>query len=164
VPKSALIVKLAAIGDVVMALPIVTALRACDPAVRITWLCGKSAAPLLRCVDAIDEVVEIDDAAILAGVRTRQMREVAAAYKRLRGRRYDLALIAHSDSRYRVLAAGARAGETRWLGRRGRRPGLVPGRYHGDEYVRMVTGVDDSGASAFDPPRRAPAATPGTPI
>src|SRR6266498_3406461 len=71
VPRSVLIVKLAAIGDAVMALPMITACRAADPATRITWLCGATVAPLLRCVEGIDELVVVDDVAVLAGTRMR---------------------------------------------------------------------------------------------
>ncbi len=51
VARTVLIVKLAAVGDVVMALPMVTALRAEDPDIRITWMCGRKAAPLVRLVE-----------------------------------------------------------------------------------------------------------------
>jgi hypothetical protein len=64
VPRSVLIVKLAAIGDVVMALPMVTALRSAESGTRITWLCGATVAPLLRCVDGIDELVVVEDVAV----------------------------------------------------------------------------------------------------
>ena len=61
VPASVLIVKLAAIGDVAMALPMVTALRARDPGARVAWLAGATVAPLLRAVDGVDEVLVVDD-------------------------------------------------------------------------------------------------------
>src|SRR6185369_12050322 len=127
VSRSVLIVKLAAIGDVVMALPMVTALREQDPETRITWLCGKTAAPLVACVEGVDECIVIDDVAILSGNKARKAQAVVTGWSALRGRRFDLAITAHSDPRYRMLAARVRAGERRWLGERGSRPGLVPG-------------------------------------
>lgn len=151
-PRSVLIVKLAAIGDVVMALPMVTALRAQDAATRITWLCGATAAPLLERVDGIDELVPVDDVAVLSGNRARKAQAVMAGWAALKGRRFDLVLTAHSDPRYRMLAARVRTSERRWLGERGSRPRLVAGRYHGDEYVRLVTGIDDRDAVAYPPP------------
>jgi heptosyltransferase II len=152
VPRSVLIVKLAAIGDVVMALPMVTALRAADPATRITWLCGAAVAPLLRCVEGIDEIIAVDDVAVLAGTRTRKAKAVMAAWSALRAKHFDLVITAHSDPRYRMLAARVRGAERRWLGERRDRSRLIPGRYHGDEYVRLVTGVDDHNAVRFTPP------------
>ncbi len=151
-PRSVLIVKLAAIGDVVMALPMVTALRAADPATRITWLCGATVAPLLGCVEAIDELIVVDDAAVLAGTRMRKAQVVMSTWNALRARHFDLVITAHSDPRYRMLAARVRGAERRWLGERGGRSRLIPGRHYGDEYVRLVTGVDDHHAVRFTPP------------
>jgi heptosyltransferase-2 len=151
-PRSVLIVKLAAIGDVVMALPMVTALHAQDPATRITWLCGSTVAPLVQRVEGIDECVVVDDVAVLSGNRSRKAQAVMAGWSTLRGRRFDLVITAHSDPRYRMLGARVRAAERRWLGERGERPRLVPGRYYGDEYVRLVTGIDNQSAIRFTPP------------
>jgi heptosyltransferase-2 len=152
VPRSVLIVKLAAIGDVAMALPMITALRSENTQKHITWLCGTIAAPLLRCVDGIEDVIAIDEAAVLAGNRARKAQAVMAAWSALRGKRFDLVLTAHTDSRYRLFGAGVRATERRWLGERGARSRLVAGRYYGDEYVRLATEVDDGTARRFAPP------------
>ncbi len=51
-----------------------------------------------------------------------------------------------------MLAARVRGAERRWLGERGGRSRLIPGRHYGDEYVRLVTGVDDHHAVRFTPP------------
>src|SRR4029453_14009074 len=99
VPRSVLIVKLAAIGDVVMALPMVTALRAQDVATQITWLCGSTAAPLVEGVEGIDECVVVDDVAVLAGNRAQKAQAVMNGWSTLRGRRFDLVITAHSDPR-----------------------------------------------------------------
>jgi heptosyltransferase-2 len=152
VPRSVLIVKLAAIGDVVMALPMITALRAQESAIRITWVCGTTVAPLLERVEGIDEVVAVDDVAVLSGNRAQKARAVMAGWSALASRRFDLVLTAHSDPRYRMLAALVRARERRWLGEKGPRPRLVAGRAHSDEYVRLVTGVDDGRAIRYAPP------------
>jgi len=148
----ALIVKLAAIGDVAMALPMVTALRAQHPGCRITWICGESTRALLACVDAIDELIVADERALLAGSAPARMAATLALWRRLLGRRFDVVLTAHSDPRYRLLTQPVRAAARRALGagRAGR--GMVPGRYHGDEYVRLVTGRDDYRAQSFPPP------------
>src|ERR1700681_973549 len=100
---NALIVKLAAIGDVAMALPMVTALRAQHPGCRIAWLCGESVRPLLECVDALDELIVADDRALLAGPRRRQIAATLALWRQLAGRHFDLVLTAHADPRYRRL-------------------------------------------------------------
>ena len=152
VARSALIVKLAAVGDIVMALPMVSALRAEDPDVRITWMCGRKAAPLVRLVEGVSEVVSVDEAAMLAGSLFAQVVAVIAAWRRMGARRFDAVYIAHSDARYRVLAWPIRAQTWRWLGSTKQARGIVPGRAHTDEYVRLVTGLDDFRAPSFPPP------------
>jgi heptosyltransferase-2 len=149
---TALIVKLAAIGDVAMALPMVSALRAQHPGCRIAWLCGTSASPLLACVAAVDELIVADERALLAGSRRERIGATLAVWRQLAGRRFDLVLTAHADPRYGRLTQPVRAGLRRTLaaGRGGR--GLIPGRYHGDEYLRLVTGLDDYRAQAFPAP------------
>jgi heptosyltransferase-2 len=151
--STALIVKIAAIGDVVLALPMVAALRAANPDVRITWLCGRTVEPLLRHVEGIDELAVVDEFAVLAGTKPQQVRAVMATRAKLSGRRFDLALVAHSDPRYKILVARITAGERRWLGAQDGRPGVIAGRYIGDEYVRLVTGIDDGNARRFPVPR-----------
>jgi heptosyltransferase-2 len=146
-----LIVKLAAIGDVVMALPMVTALKSSAPECRITWLAGRTSAPLLSHVAEIAEIVAVDDRAILAGSAARKAAAVVSAWRVLAGRRFDLVLIAHSDPRYTRLALPIQSTERRWLGQGSARPGLVPGRSHSAEYVRLVTG-NDAQRSPLPPP------------
>jgi lipopolysaccharide heptosyltransferase II len=152
VPLHALIVKLAAIGDVAMALPMVSALRAQHPGCRIAWLCGESARPLLACVGAVDELIVADDRALLAGSPLARVAATLALWRRLAGRRFDLVLTAHADPRYRRLTQPVRAGARRALGAGMANRGIVPGRYHGDEYVRLVTGRDDYRAQSFPAP------------
>src|SRR5258706_15345699 len=93
-PRSVLIVKLAAIGDVVMALPMVTALHAQDAATRITWLCGNTVAPLVQSVEGIDECIVVDDVAVLSGNRSQKAQAVMAGWWTPRGLRFDLLLTA----------------------------------------------------------------------
>jgi heptosyltransferase-2 len=150
--RSVLIVKLAAIGDVVMALPMITALRAAEPGVRIAWMCGRGVAPLLGSVEGIDELIVVDEAALLAGAPLAKLRSGLAAVRVVAGRRFDDVYVAHSDRRYRRLVASVRASRRHWLGGSpGRRP-MLPGRMHSDEYVRLVTGLDDFRAPQLPPP------------
>lgn len=46
--KKYLIIKLSAIGDVIMAMPMVTKIREEEPDSHITWICGKTVYPLLN--------------------------------------------------------------------------------------------------------------------
>ena len=51
-----------------------------------------------------------------------------------------------------MLAARVRAARTRWLGERNGAAAARARRYYGDEYVRLVTGVDDGTAIRYAPP------------
>jgi heptosyltransferase II len=137
-----LIVKVGAIGDVVMAIPAAVTARETGDDVRVTWLCGTTVEPLLRFTGVADELVVVDERALWAGSRLARIRAVLSVWRRLAGRRFDLVAIGHPDPRYRLLTLFVRARTTRSWTRRGRRPWPLPGRYHGDENVRLVTGGD----------------------
>ena len=75
-----LIVKLAALGDVVMASTLVGAIRARDAEAHITWLCGSGVAPLVGLFDGVDEVVEVNELALLRGSAPRLSVAVTAPF------------------------------------------------------------------------------------
>lgn len=152
VSSTVLVVKLAAIGDVVMALPMLAALRAREPQVRVTWLCGQTVEPLLARIPGIDELVAVDDGRLLGGTLATRVAVVMDAWRKLRGRRFDDVYLAHADRRYRALLRTVRAGNLHSLEARAGRPGMLPGRAHRDEYVRLVTGLDDFRARSFPSP------------
>jgi len=137
-----LIVKVGAIGDVVMAIPAAAAAREASGDARVTWLCGTAVEPLLRFVGVADELVVVDERSLWSASRLAQMRAVLSVWRRLAGRRFDLVAIGHPDPRYRLLTLFVRARTTRSWDRRGRRPWPLWGRYHGDENVRLVLGGD----------------------
>ena len=58
-PASILIVRTSALGDVVQALPVLTAVRRQLPAARIGWVVEAPFAPLLRGHPALDELLEV---------------------------------------------------------------------------------------------------------
>ncbi|MCI4624600.1 MAG: glycosyltransferase family 9 protein [Candidatus Magnetoovum sp. WYHC-5] len=141
-----LIVKLSAIGDVVMALPMLTAIKRISPKTHtITWLCGKGVAPLLQATDMIDELIVVDEQRLLAGTPCKQCAVLFTVWKKLFSRRFDLIVTGHTDTRYQVLSITARAKQRRSFKRWciGGRANLISGRYHGYEYVRLIdTTVD----------------------
>lgn len=135
-----LIVRLAALGDVAMALSVLPAIDVEFPGAHITWLCGKAAAPLVEATGRVSEVIAVDETSLLAGSWARRMVALCGTWHRLAGRRFDLIVTAHPDPRYRYLTIPVRTRERRGFTRRaGERPWPVPGRYHGDEYARLIT-------------------------
>lgn len=137
-----LIVKVGAIGDVVMAIPAAVAARELSDEVRVTWLCGTTVEPLLRFAGVADELVAVDERALWSASRIARIRAVLSIWRRLAGRRFDLVAIGHPDHRYRLLTVLVRARTTRSWDRGGKRPWPLWGRYHGDENVRLILGGD----------------------
>lgn len=134
-----LVVKLTALGDVVMASTMLPALRERWPNAHITWLCGRGVAPLVECFEGIDSIVTLDDAKLLAGSLPERLYALGKSMRLIAGQSYDLCLVAHKDWRYRLLTLGARCRTVRCFGGRN---GPIPGRWHGDEYRRLATGED----------------------
>ena len=131
-----LVIKLNSLGDVVMALPMLGAIREIDEGARITWVCADTVAPLLKELSSIDELLVVDEGKLLGkrGVLLAAC-ELAKVCLRLAGRRYDLVVTGHRDYRYRLLSCTVRSDKRRSFSRNW----PVPGRYHADEYIRLVT-------------------------
>jgi heptosyltransferase-2 len=138
VPARLLLVKIAALGDAVMASAIVPAVRARWPDAELTWVAGRSVAPLARLLDGVDRVVEVNDSRLLRGGTAARVMEMTKAWAAI-GRGYDVAFVAHTDSRYEALTWFSRAGDVRRppagsMGRGGSR-----GRWHGDSYAALAS-------------------------
>jgi heptosyltransferase-1 len=91
-----LIVRLSALGDVVMASGLIAAIRAVHPQAHLAWLVEPAAAPLLRGHPGLDELVVWPRDAWRGLWRERRWaelwREVRALRARLRAARFDLAI------------------------------------------------------------------------
>jgi heptosyltransferase II len=147
-----LVVKIAPIGDVVLSLSMVTALRREHQCAEIVWLCGKSVAPLLSEIPSI-ELITVDEARLLTGSFFQRIGQVLSVWRRILARRFDLVVLGYSDRRYKILTFPAAARTRRAFNRKGGRWWPVPGRYHGDEFARLITGVDGPHASSAALPR-----------
>ncbi|MEO7996905.1 MAG: glycosyltransferase family 9 protein [Gemmatimonadaceae bacterium] len=136
-----LIVKLAALGDVIMASTLVPAIRARQPQAEITWVVGEGVAPLVRLFDGVSRVVGVNENALFKQGKISGIRTIARTWRAV-GRGYDLALIAHTDARYATLgwADGAKA-TRRFADNLAPRPE----HWHGAEYLRLIdNGAGDS--------------------
>jgi heptosyltransferase-2 len=144
-----LIVRLAAIGDVVMASTVARRVKQEQPRASVSWLCGETAAPLVEQFDGVDEVIAIDERRLLRGGPAARAGVLVLLWKRILRGRFTDALLLHPDARYRVLTlplsvVGVRVARLSWRNI----PGStypVPGRYFGDEYARLLDGVVHTG-------------------
>ncbi|SCM73503.1 glycosyltransferase family 9 protein [Desulfovibrio sp. 86] len=132
-----LIIKLGALGDVVMASAMLTELKIRQSGNTVTWITGKAARPLLEMTNLVDEIITVDEQAILNGCLKKKMSSVISVFFKLLGRRFDVCLVPYRDWRYHLLRLGARCASVRSF--RGSR-WLIPGRYHVFEYMRLASG------------------------
>lgn len=123
-----------------MALSMLEAIDRQWPGAHVTWVCGETAAPLVRAAERVNEVVALNDRKLLRGGVFGALSTLCRIWLKLLGKSFDLILTGHSDPRYRLLSLTALGKERRGFGMGGWGP--IPGRFHGDEYVRLVTGVD----------------------
>ena len=96
-PKSILLIKLSAIGDVVHALPLLEILRKNFPKTRIDWLIEKEAADIIAGHDAIDQVIISHRKSwrkrlLKVGELPTILGEISRLLKELRGERYDIVI------------------------------------------------------------------------
>lgn len=135
--KRYLIVKIAAIGDVIMAIPMVQRIREVDPDADITWLCGKAVYPILKAFP-IDHLICIDEKKLLAGSKVQKVQAVFSAWRQIAFRHYDVVALGHASRRYRLLTLLTKSGTFHAFSHIMGGIWPVPGRHHTDEYVRLV--------------------------
>lgn len=120
-PTRILVIRLTAIGDVVLTLPAVSVLRQSFPGAKITFLTTKENAALLHGFRDVDESLTVDRAAFRSGHPWRVGKEFFGLLRRLRAGNFSLAVDLQGN------------GESAWLTRltsAPRRWGIVhkPGR------------------------------------
>jgi lipopolysaccharide heptosyltransferase I len=141
------LVKPSALGDIVHALPVLTAVRERYPRARITWVVNQGYAPLLQGHPDLDEVLPFDRKAAGAGWVSAG-RTYSRFFRELRRRDFDLVLDLQGLLRSGLMAAAS--GAARRVGLRGAREGArwfytdivsAPGRQEGhavDRYWCMA--------------------------
>lgn len=81
-----LIVRLSAIGDCVLTMPVACAIRERFPQAHIAWVVEEAAAPLIKAVGAVDQVIVVPKRFV------RSMHDVRRLRAELQGARFDLTL------------------------------------------------------------------------
>jgi heptosyltransferase-2 len=142
-----LIIRLAGIGDVVMASALARRLRAHAPDSHITWLCGQTAAPLVEQLADVDEVVAVDERGLLTGDTIQRLRILPPLLRRLRAARFSRAFLLHADLRYRVLTTALTGVPVVSQSSRNAHGAMnpIPARFMGDEFARLMDGLEHRG-------------------
>ncbi len=159
-PQRLLVVKLGAIGDVIMAIPAArgcavqwaaecAAQSAAQSAAGCTvyWIAGEAIAPVLRLYPWI-HVIAVNEAKLLRGSTAERLRHMAYLWRTLRRLSaghapFHLCATLYYDRRYRLLTLPVRADRHIGLSWQNRATRLLPGRHHTDEYARILTGASD---------------------
>lgn len=119
-----LMVRLSAIGDVLMTTPVPQALKEAFPRAHITWVVEPLSAPLVQINPYVDEVIQLDklgrwEKLLRDGKVLTVVREVCAFGRMLRDRHFDLAIDCQGLFKSALLT---------WMSRAPRRIGYYPPR------------------------------------
>jgi heptosyltransferase-2 len=130
-----LLIKLGAIGDVIMLLPAAHALHLKGHTIH--WVCNRTVLPLLQLYPWIHPI-PADEPALLKGSFTAKLRALLPLWRTLARLRYDQVFTLYYDPRYRLIALPVRAPVRITLSHKDRALQLLPGRHHTDEYARIL--------------------------
>lgn len=139
--KTALVVKLGQIGDVIMAIPAAYALSVQGYA--IDWICGETSSSVLRSFSWIN-VIPVNDKAIFFGKPLDRVKVIVSLWKKIGSKRYDLSATLYYDNRYHLLTLPVRSRRRIVLSKASRDTTLLAGRPHSDEYSRCLLRTEDS--------------------
>ena len=135
-----LIVKLGAIGDVVMAIPAAHAMH--QAGYEVHWVCGTAVASILSLYPWIN-TIPVDEKQLLHSGKLQSFRRLLSLWRQLPSGPFDTCATLYYDSRYKLLALPIRARRKVMLSRLDRATMLLPGRHHTDEYARILFGRAD---------------------
>lgn len=99
--KHALIIKIGAIGDAVMALPILPTLAA-EGYESVSWLAGNDIAGVIDLIPEINNRLYLDQRALF-GSKFAAIKEVLRTWWKLKGVKADDIYVLHGDSKYKAL-------------------------------------------------------------
>ncbi|NUM87786.1 MAG: glycosyltransferase family 9 protein [Bdellovibrionales bacterium] len=128
-----LIVKLGAVGDVVMA---IEGLARLDPLPDVTWVCGAQVEPLVRASGLVKEILPVNEDLFYRGGPHGRLMEFGRVNRALAFRKFDAAFTAYRSRAYRLISLTVRAERHAFFDPK-------PGAYHGDavlDVLRELTG------------------------
>jgi ADP-heptose:LPS heptosyltransferase len=103
-PRNILVLDFGQLGDVVLSLPALAAIRARFPQARITVAGGSAAAQVVEMSGSADRTLPIDRVSLRDGPKLRAVRSLARLVGDVRRARYDLVIDLHSLSESNLLA------------------------------------------------------------
>ena len=120
-PHEILVVRLTSLGDVMMSLPAVKALKEGSPGTKVSWLVEGSVAELLSRQNFVDHVIRFPRDLIVGSLKggsgLKAFSHLGAFLKKLRARRYDAIVDFHGILKSALLDYAARAEKRIGFGR-----------------------------------------------
>src|SRR5512141_747984 len=109
-PRNVLVIDFGQLGDVVMSLPALGALRQKFPHAKLTVAVGKPGGEITRMSHVADEIIEIDRVALRDGFKAFSVWKVLQIVKDVRRRQFDFVVDLHSFAETNLLGyfSGAR--------------------------------------------------------
>lgn len=133
-----LIIKIGAIGDVIMASPMLSLIKSQHPDSHITWVCGKIVAELLSEFTEIDNLIILDEKKLFNGNIFQKLYEILKLNFQYINKKYDLCMVGHADFRYEALSILVNSKIKRKFSKSPKQNlSPVPGRHHTFEYLRL---------------------------
>ena len=119
-PRNILVIDFGQLGDVVLSLPALRAIRAQFPGARITAAVGRPSAGIIELSGYADDVIEVDRVAMRDGFKPLSILKLVAVVKDVRRRRFDFVIDLHSFSETNLLGFLSGAPQRLFARRRGR--------------------------------------------
>jgi len=120
-PHEILVVRLTSLGDVLMSVPAIKALKEGLPGTKVSWLVEGSVAELLSHQDFVDQVMRFPRDLIVGSLKEgsylKALKDMGAFLGNLRARRYDALIDFHGILKSALLDYAARAGKRIGFGR-----------------------------------------------
>ena len=119
-PRNILVINFGQLGDVVLSLPALGAIRTRFPRARITAMVGRPAAPVIELAGVADAPWPVDRVALRDGSKPLSILRIAQLVKEVRQRRFDFVIDLHSLSETNLLGFLSGAPQRLYASRAGR--------------------------------------------
>lgn len=145
--KNIFIIKIGAIGDLLMTTPAIRALKKANPEASVSLLVGKSSKAAVGRNAYIDELIEVDDYIFYKGSLLKRFFHLLPLVLKLRKKKYDTVFVFHRDWRFNFFAflcnipervGFDRDGKGMFLTKKIRIVGII---HHIDHYLEVIKSI-----------------------
>lgn len=119
-PRNVLVIDFGQLGDVVMSLPALRAIRERFPLARITVVAGRPSSEIVEMSRHADEVIEVDRVALRDGFKPLSILKIFNVVKDIRRRQFDFVIDLHSFAETNLMGFFSRAPKRLFQRRPGR--------------------------------------------